>query len=308
MSRLSKAIIILLLLLAAAYYWLLVDDGPADAPVRPIDIAQVRKAAASLPGEKPTALEYALIATRRAPGALLAAGTGLRQINTGVMAWRIATPRGGIVIDSGMSPADAKHMGYTLYDKRAEALVGRWMDSAELIVFTHEHVDHVGGFLDRPHFESIAGKAILSPQLVQGMTALWRENAQLLPATRKFAPIEPVAPGVVLIQTPGHTPASQMIYLQLRNGREYLFAGDTASLANNVVLQRPRARLLTDWVVKEDRVATLGWIKGLDALRKANESIVIIPSHDPDWITATAQRDGYINALPAVPVPAPKRK
>lgn len=296
MSRFSKALIVLLMVLGAGYYWLLVNDGPANAPVRAIDIVQVRKAAAALPGDKPTALEFALIATRRAPGALLAAGTGLRQITTGVMAWRLATPRGGIVIDSGLSPVDAKRMGFTLYDKRAEALVGRWMDEAELIVFTHEHVDHVGGFLDHPHFENVVAKAVLSPGLVQGMTALWRENAQSLPTPRKLAPIEAVAPGVVLIQTPGHTPASQMIYVQLQNGREYLFAGDTVSLASNVMLQRPRARLLTDWVVKEDRVAALGWIKGLNALRTANATIVIIPSHDPDWIAATAQRDGFTSA------------
>ncbi|MBB3860249.1 glyoxylase-like metal-dependent hydrolase (beta-lactamase superfamily II) [Novosphingobium hassiacum] len=296
MSRFSKALIVLLLLLGAGYYWLLVDDGPASAPIRTIDIAQVRKAAVALPGDRPIALEYAVIATRRVPGALLAAGTGLRQITTGVMAWRIATPRGGIVVDSGLSPADAKRMGYTLYDKRAEALVGRWMDDAELIMFTHEHIDHVGGFLDRPHFENVAAKAVLSAGIVQGMTALWRENAQSLPTPRTLAPIEPIAPGVVLIQTPGHTPASQMIYVQLQNGREYLFAGDTASLANNVILKRPRARLLTDWVVKEDRVATLGWIEGLNALRSKNEKIVIIPSHDPEWIAATAQRDGFTAA------------
>lgn len=296
MSRFSKAIIVLLLLLGAGYYWLLVDDGPASAPLRAIDIAKVRKAAAALPGDKPTGLEFAVIAARKAPGALLAAGTGLRQTTTGVMAWRIATPRGGIVIDSGLSPADAKRMGYTLYDKRAEALIGQWMDGAERIVFTHEHVDHVGGFLDHPHFTNVAAKAVLSAGLVQGMTALWRENAQLLPTPRTLAPIEAIAPGVVLVQTPGHTPASQMIYVQLQNGREYLFAGDTVSLASNVMLQRPRARLLTDWVVKEDRVATLGWIKGLNALRAQNETIVIIPSHDPDWIAATAQRDGFTSA------------
>lgn len=306
MSRLSKAIIILLMVLGAGYYWLLVDDGPASAPIRTIDIAQVRKAAGALPGGKPTAIEYAVIATRRAPGALLAAGTGLRHVTTGVMAWRINTPRGGIVIDSGFSPADAKRMGYNLYDKRAEALVAHWMESAEQIAFTHEHVDHVGGFLDHPHFEKIVSKAVLSPGLVQGMTALWRENAQLLPTPRALAPIVPIAPGVVLIQTPGHTPASQMIYVQLQNGREYLFAGDNASLANNVILQRPRARLLTDWVVKENRAATLGWIKGLDTLHTANETIVIIPSHDPDWIAATAQRDGFAPA--STRQAPPKRK
>ncbi len=306
MSRFSQAIIVLLLILGTAYYWLLVNAGPANAPLRRIDIAQLRKAADAMPGEKPTGLEYAIIATRKVPGAALAAGTGLRQITSGVMAWHVRTPTGGIVIDSGLSRSDAERMGFANYDKRAEALVGRWMAGADLILFSHEHLDHVGGFLDYPDFEKIAAKAVLSPGMVQGMTALWRENAQLLSSPRQFAPIEPVAPGVVLIQTPGHTPASQMIYVRLQNGREYLFTGDTASLASNILFERPRARLLTDWMVKEDRVATLGWIKGLNALRAVNVSIVLIPSHDPVWITATAKDDGFINTAALVPGPKPK--
>ncbi len=249
-----------------------------------------------MPGDKPTGLEFALIATQKVPGAALAAGTGLRQITSGVMVWHVRTGRGGIVIDSGLSPADAKRMGFTRYDKRTEDLVGRWMDDAELIVFTHEHLDHVGGFLDHPRFANIVDKAVLSAGLIQGMTALWRENARLLTAPRALGAIEAVSPGVVLIQTPGHTPASQMIYIRLQNGREYLFAGDTASLGNNVIRKTPRSRLLTDWMVKEDRAATIGWIKGLDALRTQAPSVVIIPSHDPDWIAATAQRDGFTPA------------
>ena len=306
MSRFSKTVIVLLLLFAATYYWLMVNAGPTKAPPRTIDIAQVRKAADALAGKKPVALEYAVVATRQVPGAALAAGTGLRKITTGVIVWHVQTARGGIVIDSGLTQADAKRLDFETYNKRAESLVGQWMDGADLIVFTHEHIDHVGGFLDHPRFKDIAASAVLSPGLVQGMTALWRENAGLLPTPRKLAPIEPVAPGVVVIQTPGHTPASQMIYVRLQNGREYLFAGDTASLAANVIRKTPRSRLLTDWMVREDRRATLGWIKGLDALHAQDQSIVIIPSHDTDWIAATAQSDGFTLA-PAL-IPAQKRK
>lgn len=306
MTRFSKAVVVLLALTAAAYYWLLVNSGPASAPLRSIDIAQLRKAGDAIPGARPTGLQFALIATQKVPGAALAAGTGLRQVTSGVLAWRLETARGGIVIDSGLSPVDAKRMGFTRYDRRAEMLVNQWMDSAELILFTHEHVDHVGGFLDHPAFRKIAAKTRLSANMIQGMTSLWRENAQFLPPPRKLASIEPVAPGVVLIQTPGHTPASQMIYVRLQNGREYIFAGDTASLASNVMLLRPRSRLLTDFMVKEDRAATLGWLKGLDALRAKDESIVIVPSHDPDWIAATAAIDGFTSAnAPEIPA---KRK
>lgn len=303
MSRFSKAVITLLLLIGVFYYWLFVNAGPASTPARRIDIAQIRKSANALPGAKPTGLEYATVASRLVPGAALAAGTGLRQVWTGVIVWRIAAPDGAIVIDSGFSRADAKERGFTHYDKRAEKLVGQWMDGAKLIVFTHEHIDHVGGFLDYSGFDAVAGKAIVSPELARGMTALWRENAGRLPAPRKLAAIEAIAPGVVLIQTPGHTPGSQMIYVQLQNGREYLFAGDTGSLAANIIRATPRSRLLTDWLVQEDRVATIGWLKGLDDLREKNESLVVLPSHDPLFLQATALQDGFAEA-PALRRPA----
>lgn len=302
MSRFSKAVIVVLLLLGSAYYWLLVNAGPRSAAARTFDIAQLRKAADAMPGQKPTELEYTTVATRLVSGATLAAGTGLRKVWVGAMVWRIVTPRGGIVLDSGLSATDAKELDFIRYDKQAEAMVGRWMEKAELIVFTHEHVDHVGGFLDYPRFEAIAGKAVVSPNIARGMTALWRENAGHLPEARKLAPIEAIAPGVVLIQTPGQSPGSQMVYVRLQNGREYLFAGDTGPLASNIIETVPGSRLMTDWLAKEDRVATIGWLKGLGALGTSNPALIIIPSHDTAFPDATAAQSGFRKADPKRPV------
>lgn len=290
----------MLLLVGAAYYWLMVNAGPADAPIRRIDLAQLRAAANAMPGKKPMGLEYVVIARRDIPGGALAAGIGLRQVTSGVIAWHLVTPGGGIVIDSGLMPADAKAMKMGHYDKRAAALVGEWMDQASLILFTHEHIDHVGGFLDHRAFETIARKAMISPELLRGMTSHWRESTGLIPQPRPFPPIMPVAPGVVLIQTPGHTPASQMIFVQTADRREYLFAGDTGSLADNIMKMTPRSRLLADWLVKEDRPAVIGWLKGIAALRKKDLKLIVVPSHDPNWIAATAARDGFVRARTAV--------
>lgn len=299
MSRFSKGVIVLLMLLGGAYYWLLVNAGPASTPARRLDLALIRKAADALPGNMPSSLEYATIATRLVPGGALAAGTGLRKVRSGVIAWRIVTTGGGIVIDSGFSHADAERLKFTHYDKQAEALVRRWMKAAQAIVFTHEHIDHVGGFLDNPDFDAVADKAIFSAGIARGMTALWRKNAGRLPAPRELDPIEAIAPGVVLIQTPGHTPGSQMIYVKLQNGREYLFAGDTGSLASNILNVVPRSRLLTDWLAPEDRSATIGWLKSLNALRESDKSLTVIPSHDPDFLAGSAAQDGFnmANAL-----------
>lgn len=284
--------IVLLAVLAVAYYWLLVNAGPAKAPPRPFDIAALRQAAAAIPGAKPTAITFAPMAVRQIPGAALAAGTGLRQVTTGVIAWRLETPGGGIVIDPGLSQADARSMGYKVYDPAARLLVDMWMDRATMILFTHAHVDHVGGFLDHPRFEAISAKAVITNGMVGNINALWRENARLLEAPRDPAPIEAVAPGVVLVQTPGHTPSSEMVYVRLASGREYIFAGDTASLAVNAELPTPRSRLLADWIAPEDRPMVFGWLQGLKALKEKNNDLVIVPSHDADWVFANGARNG----------------
>lgn len=286
----------LLAVLAVAYYWLLVNTGPAKAPPRAFDIAALRKAADSIPGAKPTAITFAPMAFRHMPGAALAAGTGLRQVTTGVIAWRLETPGGGIVIDPGLSQADARSMGYKVYDPAARQLVDQWMDRATMILFTHAHVDHIGGFLDYPRFETIAAKAIVSSGMVDNINALWRENARLLENPRDLAPVEAVAPGVVLVQTPGHTPASEMIYVRLASGREYMFAGDTASLAFNAEIPTPRSRLVADWLAPEDRPAVFGWLQGLKALKEKTNDLIIVPSHDADWVFATGAPNGIVLA------------
>ncbi len=288
LGRFSKAIIVLLILAGLAYYWLLVNAGPAGIPARPFDLLALRAAADAKPGAKPTAIRFVTLATRRIPSATLAAGTGLRQINSGVIAWHIETPDGGIVVDPGLSPPDAKAMGFSHYNNAAMALVDSWMDNAELILFTHAHVDHVGRFLDHPHFAAIADKALVTSGMLGGINALWRENGSHISKTRKLAPIEAVAPGVVVIQTPGHTPASQMIYVQLANGREYILTGDTASLAPNFERATPRSRLVADILSPEDRPAAIGWLKGLKALKDRNKSLILLPSHDADWLATNA--------------------
>ncbi|NLR72945.1 MBL fold metallo-hydrolase [Novosphingobium sp. ERN07] len=306
MGRFSKAVVVLLILAGFAYYWLLVNAGPSGIPARPFDIAALRAAADAKAGAKPTAIRFVTLATRRIPSATLAAGTGLRQITSGVIAWHIDTPNGGIVVDPGLSPPDAKAMSFSHYNNAAMALVDRWMDRAELILFTHSHIDHVGLFLDHPRFDSIVDKAIVTPKMLGGISALWRENGSHISKTRKLAPVEAVAPGVVIIQTPGHTPGSQMIYVQLANGREYILTGDTASLAPNFERATPRSRLVADILAPEDRPAVIGWLKGLKALKERNKSLVLLPSHDADWL-ATNAAALHISRAPVRPLPSPTK-
>lgn len=277
-----------LLLAALGYYWLLVNAGPSGIPAAKIDIAAVRAAAERIPGEKPTGITFTTLATRRVSSAALAAGTGLRYVTSGVVAWRIETPGGGIVVDPGLSAVDAEAMDFENYDDAAMRRVNGWMDEAELILFTHSHLDHAGLFLDHPRFDAISARAIITPGMKGGINALWRENGSHITRTRSLAPVEAVASGVVIIQAPGHTPASQMIYVRLANGSEYILTGDTASLAANFEKPTPRSRLLADIIAPEDRRAVIGWVKALNLLKQGPNPPILLPSHDIDWLAGHA--------------------
>jgi len=88
----------------------------------------------------------------------------------------------------------------------------------------------------------------------------------------------PVAPGIVLIKAPGHTPGHQMIYVRLDSGREYLLIGDVGWTLDNVtqLKLRPSVTMLR---INEDPPALmhqLRWIKDV----MDQEKLIVIPSHD----------------------------
>lgn len=89
-----------------------------------------------------------------------------------------------------------------------------------------------------------------------------------------------IAPGVVLIKAPGHTPGSQLIYVRRADGHEYLFVGDVASGAEHIRLQRSRSRLVDDFMVGSDRHAVLLQIAALHRLQQEEPAITRVPGHD----------------------------
>ena len=66
----------------------------------------------------------------------------------------------------------------------------------------------------------------------------------------------------------------------MADGREYLFAGDTATMARSWEQLRARSRLVGQYVVGEDRDAVFGWLKAIRAAQAANPELVVVPGHD----------------------------
>ena len=84
----------------------------------------------------------------------------------------------------------------------------------------------------------------------------------------------------MLIKSPGHTPGSQMVYVQTANGTELLLIGDVAWHFRNIELQRERARLMTMRFSRDDRTAVFGELAALKRLNVAQPAVHIVPGHD----------------------------
>ena len=194
-----------------------------------------------------------------------------------------------LVVDTAMDEKTARsELPVKEWDGAAWGRVQAGLKAAELVVATHEHYDHLGGAtLDDEVWE----KTLVNPEQLEHP-----ENLKPLfyPPTRptrvvEYQGLKAIAPGVVLIRSPGHTPGSQMVYVQRADGAELLFLGDVAWMLENVVRVRERARLVT-LLMKEDRAAVLQQLAAVKAMLDQEPKLGVVPGHDGAQVEALAAR------------------
>ena len=103
----------------------------------------------------------------------------------------------------------------------------------------------------------------------------------------------PVAPGMALVKSAGHTPGSQMVFVALQSGREYLLIGDTTWHMDGVRLVRGKD---APWVT-EDQDAVLEQLRWLNQLSKTNPNLVIVASHDEEQLMELTQKNYLSNGF-----------
>ncbi len=286
-KRLNILLFALLLLFGVPYYWLLIDNRPGNAVAKPISIGQLRALAAAKPGLAPIQVEVELVAYRRLPGALFVAGNGIKRRLIGVMVWRLPVPGSGpVVIDSGMNAEAAKAMGMESFSPEAWTKVEQALDEASQIVITHEHADHLGGVVSLGR-RDLLDRVRFNPQQLPGnrWTDLlaWPQGDLPQPSINGTAPVA-IAPGVVVIPAASHTDGSQMVFVRLADGREFLFTGDIATMAQSWQELRARSRLIGDHLAPESRGEVFAWLKTIQALKAQSPGLVVLPGHDFEWL------------------------
>jgi len=275
----------LLVLAGAGWLWLTAAEAPPGRSEFPLDVAEIRRLAGSLPGPAPLRVNSELVAEATLPRAAVFAGESFEPQRMVHHAFQIVFPDRFLILDAGFDRAMHQEMdGGLPYHpqgwERVQAALGR----AAMIFITHEHGDHLQGIARHPPPEALVGRLRLTREQLANterldqvaMPAVLRETEPLVYETYLA-----VAHGVVLIKAAGHTPGSQIVYVRTQDGRERLFIGDVAWHMDAIRNLHYRPRLVTDFFLGEDRRAVLHQLRALHDLAGSHPEVQIVVSHDP---------------------------
>jgi glyoxylase-like metal-dependent hydrolase (beta-lactamase superfamily II) len=254
-------------------------------------LASIRAAAKSVPGPRPRELRYIGVAETRAPLSSVVAVADTQQVSGAFPAFQIRFANRWIMVDAALDssamietygPGGADGFAKARYDSLQLAL-----RDADLIVLTHEHPDHANGVQRGAYFKQIAAKTLLNSAQYR-----WLLSPPASPdSTSLFRAVEydllyPLAPGVVLVRAPGHSPGSQFVYVQLADGREILLLGDVVWSMVGLTANAQKPQPVSDYL-KEDRVAIQ---REMDWVRSIMSSIAVVPSHDQGRLDALVRQ------------------
>jgi glyoxylase-like metal-dependent hydrolase (beta-lactamase superfamily II) len=253
------------------------------------NIAEIRRVATLIPGRKPLRINVLKFAESHRTKNFSVKGEPATPSVQARTVFQVVYPDGFVMVDAGMDVAMHKQIGRGAegepYFPQQAQEVDKALRAARAIVFTHEHGDHVTGVIRTPYLAELAPKTILTRAQVTTLEnrpqfpdlKITEEQAQryhVIDYDRYMA----FAPGWTLIKAAGHTPGSQMMFITLESGREYLLIGDAAWHMDSV---RKNAGKDAPWIV-EDTAAVNAQLKWLNGLYTSEKNLIIVASHDDD--------------------------
>ena len=174
------------------------------------------------------------------------------------------------------------------YNQENYETMQRALSEAKYIVATHEHWDHVGGIAQSTNVKELIKKTVLTKEQINGHTikdAGFPEGIFDDFTALEYDKYHVLAPGMVLIKTPGHSVGSQMIYIRLRNGEEFLFIGDIGWNRINIekMVNHSKMGAILRYENREQIGHQIKWLHE-NIYDNQEENIHLITSHDPSQI------------------------
>lgn len=284
-------------------------------------LGRIQAAATMIPGTPPLSVHVLRLAPGEVPQSAYLEGGSNEPLHVTYSVFQIRFTDGWIMVDAGIDQSTIVARGPGGPDFKIPQddyeVIQRALVAASSIVVTHEHDDHVAGVIRTPSRDIIAPKTLLTREQVR--TLVEHPNnpnpSVSLDATSrdKYCIIDydllyPLAPGVVLIKAPGHTPGSQMVYIHLASGKEILLIGDITWAMAGIELQRLKPEPISKFL-GEDRTAIqaeIGW------LRNVKGRLNLVNGHDDDSIMAQIRQgvleEGLDFEHPQKPILSPQSK
>jgi glyoxylase-like metal-dependent hydrolase (beta-lactamase superfamily II) len=249
-----------------------------------LDLATLRKLAEQTAGPRPVKINAAEVARSNPPAAVFLGGVRFDRHEIVFPAYQVLYPDGSmIIVDAppGRSFFESQFPGGfddAQYRAEQDALT-----HARAIVVTHEHADHLQGIAESPNLAAFAGHLMLTRE--QRDDTRWLTECKFPENVRaSLHPLDydhyyAVAPGVVLIKAPGHTPGSQIVYVRLADDSEYLLIGDVAWDMEQVTIPKCRPRL-AELAMRENSDQVTAELRTLHDLAASNPDVHVVVSHD----------------------------
>lgn len=241
---------------------------------------------AQVSGTGPTAVLLEEVGTGQMREFILFAGGGLHEHALAMHAVELRWDDRAVLIDPGTDLACSRRFSSDLVVHadafaRMEAALAR----VDAIVATHEHYDHICALSTYEDLEGILPAVMLTEAQLRSnvaATGFWGEGGTILrerATPLSYTGSHELAPGVILIEAPGHTPGSQWIYVQKANGQELLLVGDTAWSGRYI-----REGIYKSWliasVIGEDAEQQVQHIRFLSDLQRTHPELTILVAHD----------------------------
>jgi glyoxylase-like metal-dependent hydrolase (beta-lactamase superfamily II) len=257
-----------------------------------VPLSHIRRLAGLLPGAWPVAVNAVRVAASVRPAKFVIGNGDETPVTMPRSAFQVVYPDCTVMIDSGLD--QETHDSFSTPDKREPyfpaqfAKLQKALNAARMIVLTHFHADHVAGVTQADNFNDLAAKTFISVATAQCLLNTPHKPHLMMTAERinqfnifDYGDCYPIAPGMVLIKTPGHSVDHQMVYIALQSGREILHSVDVGWVLDNIAQIKGKA---APWV-KEDVPAVMGQLRWLNAVLNKEKNVTLLVTHDDALLT-----------------------